>query len=199
MGAAQEDSAAETAAEDRALMVRVQAGDEAAFGVLMARWERPIKAVVARLVFNVTEAEELAQETLVRVWQQRARYRPAAEFRPWVFAIAVNLARNRLRWWRRRPQVALEAWTEGVADATRSDARSTAERAEVAAAVQAAVAALPLELREAIVLAEYEQLSHAEIALAVGATPKAVETRIYRAKEKLRRELGGRKRDLGGR
>lgn len=189
MGAAQEDSAAVTAAEDRALMVRVQAGDEGAFGVLMARWERPIKAVVARLVFNVTEAEELAQETFVRVWQQRARYRPAAEFRPWVFAIAVNLARNRLRWWRRRPQVALEAWTEGLADAAGSDGRSTAERAEVAAAVQAAVAALPLELREAIVLAEYEQLSHAEIALAVGATPKAVETRIYRAKARLRTAL----------
>ena len=120
------------------------------------------------------EAEELAQETFVRVWQQRVRYRPGAEFRPWVFAIAVNLARNRLRWWRRRPLVALDAWAEGVADAAARDGRATAERAELSLPVQAAVAALPLELREAIVLAEYEQLSHAEIALAVGATPVQV-------------------------
>jgi RNA polymerase sigma-70 factor (ECF subfamily) len=184
--------AAETEAENRSLMARVQSGDEAALGALMVRWERPVKTVVARLVLNAAEAEELAQETFVRVWQHRARYRPGAEFRPWVFAIAVNLARNRLRWWRRRPLVALDAWAEGVADAGARDGRATAERAELSAVVQAAVAALPLELREAIVLAEYEQLSHAEIALAVGATPKAVETRIYRAKEKLRRSLGAR-------
>jgi RNA polymerase sigma factor (sigma-70 family) len=189
MAAAGEDSAQDTAAEDRALMARVQAGDEAAFGALMARWERPVKAVVGRLVLNASVAEELAQEALVRVWQQRARYRPEAEFRPWIFAIAINLARNRLRWWRRRPLVALEAWTEGIAEPGGQDGRRAVERAELASAVQAAVAALPLELREAIVLSVYEQVSHAEIALAVGATPKAVETRIYRAKEKLRQML----------
>lgn len=197
MAAAGDDSPIETAAEDRSLMTRVQTGDEAALGALMTRWERPVKAVVARLVFNATEAEELAQETFVRVWQQRARYRPAAEFRPWLFAIAVNLARNRLRWWRRRPLVALDAWAEGIADPAGRDGRGVTERAELAAAVQAAVAGLPLELREALVLSEYERLSHAEIALAVGATPKAVETRIYRAKERLRRTLGARVRAVG--
>jgi RNA polymerase sigma factor (sigma-70 family) len=198
MAAPRDASRTETAAEeDRALMIRVQGGDEAALGALMARWERPVKAVVARLIFNGSEAEELAQETFVRVWQQRGRYRAEAEFRPWVLAIAVNLARNRLRWWRRRPLVALDAWTEGVADVTGRDGRGAAERAELAAAVQAAVAALPLDLRAAIVLAEYEQLSHAEIALAVGATPKAVETRIYRAKERLRRTLADRARGAG--
>jgi RNA polymerase sigma factor (sigma-70 family) len=64
-----------------------------------------------------------------------------------------------------------------------------AEKVERAAAVRDAIAALPLELREAIVLFEYEQMSHAEIAVAVGATAKAVETRIYRAREKLRAAL----------
>ena len=65
----------EAAAEDRALMARVQRGDEAAFGQLMARWELPVKAVIARLVFNASEAEDLAQETFVRLWQQRERFR----------------------------------------------------------------------------------------------------------------------------
>lgn len=183
-------------AEDRLLMARVQGGDEAAFGALMERWERPVKSVVARLVFNASEAEELAQETFVRVWQQREKFRAGAAFRPWVFSIAVNLARNRMRWWRRRPVVSLDEWTllrhgaGGQGDLAAEESPSVdMERAERAAAVRDAIAALPAELREALVLFEYEQLSQAEIAAAVGATTKAVETRIHRAKEKLRQAL----------
>ena len=94
-GGTREDEALAVArAEDRALMARVQTGDEAAFGALMERWERPVKSVIARLVFNVTEADELAQETMVRVWQQREKFQVGAEVRPWVFSIAVNLARK---------------------------------------------------------------------------------------------------------
>lgn len=171
-------------------MTRVRSGDATALAPLMQRWEVPTKALIARLVSNWTEAEDLAQETFVRVWQQRERFRPGASFRPWLFAIAVNLARNRLRWWRRRPTVALDEWTDSpLVDGGAAHGAPTLERQERAAAVREAVLALPLELREAIVLFEYEQLSHAEIATAVGATPKAVETRIYRAREKLRHSL----------
>jgi RNA polymerase sigma factor (sigma-70 family) len=191
------------AADDRAAMARVQAGDETALGELMTRWELPTKAVIARIVLNASEAEDLAQETFVRIWQQRDRFRAGAEFRPWLFAIAVNLARNRLRWWRRRPVVSLHEWTEtqGTAD-RRQEAGDRSqgtgieatgamrlEREERAVAVRDAIAALPVDLREAIVLFEYEEMSHVEIAEVVGATPKAVETRIYRAREKLRAAL----------
>ena len=99
-------------AEDRALMARVQQGEEAALAALMDRWEVPVKRVIARIVFNESEAEELAQEAFVRVWQQREKFREGAEVKPWVLAIAVNLARNRLRWWRRRPEVSLHEWSE---------------------------------------------------------------------------------------
>jgi RNA polymerase sigma-70 factor (ECF subfamily) len=177
-------------------MVRVQAGDESALGHLMERWELPVTGVIGRLVLNAAEAEELAQETFVRVWQQREKFRGHAEFRPWVMAIAVNLARNRLRWWRRRPTVSLQEWSEAGAEPGRAagdpGSRTGAEvleREERATAVREAIAALPLELREAIVLFEYEQMSQAEIAATVGATTKAVETRISRAKEKLRAAL----------
>ena len=168
-------------------MVRVQSGDEAALGALMERWELPVKALAGRIVLNAVEAEEIAQETFVRVWQQRGKFRTGAAFRPWLFAIAVNLARNRLRWWRRRPTVELQEW--GETEDKGQTMENSLEQAERAAAVRDAIAALPLELREAIVLFEYEQLSHAEIAATVGATAKAVETRIYRAKEKLRAAL----------
>lgn len=183
--------ARETPGDDAELMRLVQIGDEAALGILMERWERPVKAVVARIVLNAGEADELAQETFVRLWQQRAKYRPGAAFRPWLFSIAVNLARNRLRWWRRRPMVELTEWTPVARlDEGRDDAGAgRLEAEEQAAAVRAAIAALPVELREAIVLFEYEQLTQVEIAAAVGATPKAVETRIHRAREKLREAL----------
>ncbi len=144
------------AAEDRALMGRVQAGDEGALGALMERWERPVKGLIARIVLNAREAEELAQETFVRVWQQRDKFRAGAAFRPWVFALAVNLARNRLRWWRRRPEVALEEWSgagaEGGGQRTENGGLNVEtvggaagmERTERASAVRDAIAALPM-------------------------------------------------------
>jgi len=177
--------------EDAELMRRVQAGDETALGALMQRWELAVKAVIVRIVLNANEAEDLAQETFVRVWQQREKYRAGAAFRPWVFAIAVNLARNRLRWWKRRPVVALEDWTEALPDEQVAGESGTRrlERSERAGAVRDAVAGLPPDLREALVLFEYEQMSHTEISETVGASPKAVENRIARAREKLRPAL----------
>jgi RNA polymerase sigma factor (sigma-70 family) len=184
--------------EDAALMGRVRAGDEAAFAELMTRWELPVKRLIARIVLNVSEAEELAQETLLRVWQQREKFRDGAAVRPWIFAIAANLARNRLRWWRRRPEVSLQAWSEmsgrgdretEIGDRTGVGGAEALERAERAAAVRDAVAALPLELREALVLFEYEGLGQAEIAMVLGCSVKAVESRVARAREKLRTAL----------
>jgi RNA polymerase sigma factor (sigma-70 family) len=179
---------------DAGLMDRVREGDQAALAALMERWELPLKSFLGRIVLNASEAEELAQETFVAVWQNRTRFRPGAEFKPWVFTIALNLARKRLRWWRRRPSVSLDQWMEtdsAPAESIREEQPGADRlvRAETAAAVRDAIAALPADLREAIVLFEYEDLSHAEIAAIVDATPKAVETRIHRAKEKLRAAL----------
>ncbi len=184
-------AATKTPSDDTELMRRVQTGDEAALSALMQQWELAVKAVIGRIVLNASEAEELAQETFVRLWQQRGRYRPDAPFRPWIFAIAVNLARNRLRWWKRRPVVALEDWTEVPAeDGTIADGETRRlDRAERATAVLEAIARLPTDLRETIVLFEYEGMSYAEIAETVGASSKAVENRIARAREKLRVSL----------
>ena len=181
-------AATTTPREDTELMRRVQLGDEAALGALMQRWELSLKAFIGRIVLNTSEAEELAQETFVRVWQQRGRYRADAPFRPWIFAIAMNLARNRLRWWKLRPLMALEDWTEVPSDSGTAAEGETRrlDRAERASAVRDAIARLPTDLREAIVLFEYEQMSYAEVAEAVGASSKAVENRIARAREKLR-------------
>ena len=180
-----------SAGEDAALMRRAQSGDEAAFTELMQHWELPVKSVIARIVLNASEAEDLAQETFVRLWQHRDRFDPAKAVKPWILGIAVNLARNRLRWWRRRPLVSLDDWTETPASASGSqvDSRQHLEQQEKALATRDAIAALQPDLREAIVLYEYEHMSYADIAAALNVTPKAVETRIARARQKLRASL----------
>jgi RNA polymerase sigma factor (sigma-70 family) len=187
----QVESNPSAADEDAALMRRVQAADETAFAALMERWERPVKALIARIVLNASDAEDLAQETFARIWLHRDRFTLGRPVKPWILGIAVNLARNRLRWWRKRPVVALEEWVEfaeePAADTTAGAARL--ERAERARAVRDAIARLPAKLRESLVLAEYEHMSHGEIGQTVGATAKAVENRLARARERLRAEL----------
>lgn len=174
--------------DDASLMRRIQASEEPAFALLMQRWERPIKAVVARIVLNTSEAEDLAQETFVRLWQHRHRFDPAKPLKPWILGIAINLARNRLRWWRRRPNIALEEWTETAEQGSTNEpyGHQRLEHAERSRAVRDAVAALPAELREVLVLYEYEDLSYADIAAALGIAPRNVERRLSRARARLR-------------
>lgn len=184
---------------DEVLMMRLREGEEAALASLMVRWEAPVKSLLYRLLLNADEAAELAQEAFVKLYFQRTRFRPDARFGPWLLTIAANLARNRRRWWRRHPTVSLDAPVDGqeaplpaweVVDPSLGPVER-ALRAERAAAVRRAVAALPHELREVVVLVELEQLAHAEVAGILGCTAKAVEMRLYRARERLRRTLGG--------
>lgn len=179
---------------DEELMRRLQDGEAAALAPLMQRWEGPVKRFIFRIVGNTAEAEDLAQEVFVRVYTKRDTYRVGGRFSTWCFSIAANQAKNRLRWWRRRPALSLNAWTEEGGDAVDesragASAAHLALRREQVAAVQQAVAGLPLELRTALVLFEYEGQSMTDIAEALGCTAKAVENRLYRARLRLRQQL----------
>jgi RNA polymerase sigma factor (sigma-70 family) len=179
---------------DEQCMGRLQAGDDTAFAPLMQRWEGPVKRFIFRLVGNTAEAEDLAQEVFVRIYTKRARYRSGARFSTWCFSIAANQAKNRLRWWKRRPTLSLNAWSEAGGDAADESAlgiqaSSQAVRDEQVAAVQRAIAELPVDLRTALVLFEYEGQSMAEIATVLDCNPKSVENRLYRARQKLKATL----------
>lgn len=179
---------------DEELMRRLQGGEAAALAPLMQRWEGPVKRFIFRVVGNTAEAEDLAQEVFVRIFTKRATYRPGAKFSAWCFSIAANQAKNRLRWWRRRPALSLNAWTGAggeTADESPAGTPASAEavRREQIAAVQAAVAALPPDLGTALVLFEYEDQSVADIAVALNCTAKAVENRLYRARQRLKQAL----------
>jgi RNA polymerase sigma-70 factor (ECF subfamily) len=183
------------AAADEGLMTQLQGGDDAALAVLMQRWEIPVKRFIFRLVGNTADAEDLAQEVFVRVFLKRHTYRTGARFSSWIFAIAANQAKNRLRWWKRRPTLSLNAWLESGGDVEDGTIKSAAavpgyDQDERTETVQKAVSDLPFDQRTAIVLFEYEEKSMAEIAAIAGCSIKAVENRLYRARRQLRRALG---------
>lgn len=177
---------------DETLMAALAAGDSAALDPLMLRWQAPLRSFLLRHLQNEADALDLAQETFVRIYRHRDRYRAGARFSTWMFQIALNLTRDHVRKRARRRTDSLEDAPPGETAALAHPApgpAAAAGRAEEIAAVRAALAALPDDLREVLVLFEYEGRSHAEIAGIVDATPKAVETRLYRAREKLRASL----------
>jgi RNA polymerase sigma-70 factor (ECF subfamily) len=182
-----------TTAPDEVLMGALAAGDDPALNPLMDRWQVPLRSFLYRYTQNEQDALDLAQETFVRIYRHRARYRPGARFSTWMFQIALNLARSHARWHGRHPTDSLDRDAEAPGSRPQATNEVTpaddALRAERTAAVRHAVAALPAELRETVILFEYEDKSHAEIAAIVRATPKAVETRLYRARQQLRKAL----------
>jgi RNA polymerase sigma-70 factor, ECF subfamily len=186
---------------DTLLMMELQAGRDSALSELIARWQRPLLSFTYRYTQNQADSAEVVQETFVRVYQSRARYRPQGRFSTWLFTISANLCRNRARWRKRHPTVPLDF---SISDDSGGDLGSrdwledeAAERPgsglveqEKIDAVKKAISELPHDLKTALLLFQYEDLSYQEIAAIVGCSVKAVETRLYRARHQLKKRLG---------
>ena len=182
---------------DRADMQRLASGHEAALNDLMERHGPKLFNYLIRCLQNEEDAADVAQEAFVRLYQNRAKFDANQRFSTWLYAIATNLVKDRYRYRTRHPQISLDAENESTGSdfreslpehgPTPSDTLAAEERAEM---VRRAVAALSEELRVPLLLSEYEELSHAEIGVVLGCSPKAVETRIYRARKQLRDKLG---------
>lgn len=174
-------------------MAQLAGGHETALNNLMARHAEKLFHYLIRSLQDQDDAADLAQETFVRVFQNRAKFDPSQKFATWLYAIASNLVRDRYRWRSRHPQVSLDA-ENGQTEATLKDRLPAVEcppdqrlqTEERADAVRKAVAALPEELRQPLVLAVYQGMPQAEIAAILKCSIKAVETRIYRARQQLR-------------
>jgi RNA polymerase sigma-70 factor (ECF subfamily) len=184
------------AAKDITAMKRLMGGDDFALNELMDRHADRLFQYLFRALQNQEDAADLAQETFVRVYQHRQRFDPQQNFSTWLYAIASNLVRNRYRWRSRHPQVALDSLDEsGGADHSvllkdkNPSPIEGLQNDELAEAIRKAVAGLPEDLRLTIILSEYEECSYAEIAQILNCTPKAVEMRLYRAKQQLRQKL----------
>ena len=183
--------------DDNQLMLRLQNGEDGALNELMTAWQTPLLRFIYRYVGDEAAALDLAQETFVRVYQNRQSYRPQSRFSSWLFTIASNLCRNHRRWEHRHPTVSL---TRDGADGESHDSQfastergpaDTAEHNDTARCVKAGIQSLPHDLKTVVLLFEYEELSYEEIAGALRCSPKAVETRLYRARKLLREKLEG--------
>jgi len=166
-------------------------GDEEALRLLVERWQTPVLRFLERMLGEREEARDLAQETFVRLYRAAPRYRPRERFRSWLFRIAGNLARGRLRRRKVLRWVPFDPFRHDPADgAGRADERL--EREASRAAVRDALGGLPERQREAILLRRYGGLSYREIAETLGTTLPGVESLIQRGMEGLRRELSRR-------
>jgi RNA polymerase sigma-70 factor (ECF subfamily) len=177
-------------------MTRLAAGNDAALNNLMDRHAPKLFNYLARSLGDENDAADIAQDTFVRVYQHRAKFNPERRFSTWLYTIATNLVKDRFRYRSRHPQVSLDTTNDStghnlgeILPEDKPSARETLEADERAEIVREAVAALPEELRLPLVLAEYEERSHAEIGEVLGCSTKAVETRIYRARQQLRVSL----------
>ena len=186
----------ESDALDRADMEHLVAGHDAALNNLMERHATPVFRLLCRMLNNEDDANDLAQETFVRVFQSCGKFDANKKFSTWLFTIAANLARNQIRYRTRHPNVSLDAESEATEQSLASTLPAAEPNpgeqflsAERAAAVRAVVNNLPEDMRETIVLCEWEECTMAEAAMILEATPKAVESRLYRARQILREQL----------
>lgn len=170
---------------DEELMAHIAAGDAAAFRRLADR-SLPFAVRLARgLLRNTADAEDIAQEALLRVWTNAPRWQPTAPFRAWLYRMVVNLSLNRLR---RAPFASLDDAGDPADPA--SDALTIMEDREERRSIDEAIAALPERQRAAIVLTYQEGLSNAETAALLDSTVSGVEALLARAKQSLRKTLG---------
>jgi RNA polymerase sigma-70 factor (ECF subfamily) len=184
----------EVGGREASLIERCGQGDEAAYAELVAEHQRMVVQLAINLLGDRDEALDLSQEVFLRVFRTIGRFRGQSSLRTWIYRIAVNQARNRHRFWRRRhraEQVSLDAHVaahgELLSGGTGPD-RALAQK-ELARRLEHALDALPFEQRTAIVLREVDGLSYEEIAYSLGIAVGTVKSRLTRARHTLRQEL----------
>ena len=161
-------------------------GDRRAFRALVEKYRGPLYRFILRQVGRPAVAEELLQETLLRVYRAASTFEPRAAVSSWLFRIATNLCLNEAQSAHSRHEVAAEA--PDVAT-TQADPAKALENKEVSVAVEAALAALPPQQRAAVQLVRFEGLSYAEIAEVLGVSVGAVDGLLQRARQTLRQQL----------
>jgi RNA polymerase sigma-70 factor (ECF subfamily) len=181
---------------DIRLMLRVRdADDSAAFAELVDSYHHRLVTVLQNLVGNAEEAEDLAQESFLRVFRGRKRYHPKAKFSTWLYTIANNLALNVLRSRQRKPVIPLNQRDSGplgprpaeqlVHDRGGQPPQHLAQQ-ELAGVIREALETLNERQRVAVVLNKFEDMNYAEIADVMGLSTKAIKSLLSRARENLR-------------
>ncbi|MGA7380259.1 MAG: sigma-70 family RNA polymerase sigma factor [Terriglobales bacterium] len=182
---------------DADVMLRVKAGDDAAFEFLVQKYRRPMVSYMYRMCHNPAAAEDLAQEVFLRVYRSRGNYEPSAKFTTWLYRIATNLAVNHARDSRHeRPENTVSVDEPDQETGLALDLPDTSLSAEEAllrrermAAIRQRVQSLPDRQRTAVIMHKYQQMDYHQIAEVLKLSESATKSLLFRAYETLRVQL----------
>ena len=182
---------------DAALMLRVKGGDMAAFEALVEKYKRPLINVLYRMIRDLDEAEDLAQNVFIRVYQSADRYQASAKFSTWIFTIARHLCLNEIRRRGRHPADSLESSQQENEDQPARqfpDNRNFSPpqaflHGELERKIREAIAELPEKQRLAIAMCQEDELSYEEIAEVLECSLSATKSLIHRGRETLKQKL----------
>ncbi len=180
--------------EDQDLLERLALGEEAAFCALVKRHIDRAYAIALRIIGNPADAEDVVQDTMLKIWIHRGRWQPGrAKFSTWLYRVISNRCIDL----RRKPRTENVDVVSDVADA-QPDASSIIERNEVSSLLDAATRRLPEQQRVAVILSYHENMSNGEIAEVMDTTVAAVESLLKRGRQQLRELLRRHERDIRG-
>jgi RNA polymerase sigma-70 factor, ECF subfamily len=186
---------------DREFIERLKRGESAAFEELVAERSGEIYGLLFRLTENSEEARDLTQETFLRAFQSIDRFRGEADLRTWIYRIAINQARNRWRWWRRRRRDATvsldttqgqtnQTLMETLAESSENPEQQTLAH-ERESVLRSALQKLGQAYRETVILRDIEGFSYEEISATLDINVGTVKSRLARGRQELRRRLEG--------
>ncbi len=176
---------------DEELIEACRAGESSAFELLISRWEDRIRGAAWRVLGSEEEAREVAHEAFVKAYGALQGFKSEARFSSWLYQIALNLCRDRLRRRKTRATVSLDELEQNgpVLVAREPGAQEQLIRNDLASAVRRAIERLPAEQREVVILKEYQGLTFLEIAQALDVPVSTVKTRLSRGLGQLRLRL----------
>jgi RNA polymerase sigma-70 factor, ECF subfamily len=176
---------------DEELVDACLAGEESAFDVLVGRWEKRIRGAIYRIIGSEDDARDLCQEAFLKAYRSLSTFKREARFSSWLYQIALNLCRDRMRRRRGRTMVSLDELAEGgtAMKMPGPSALDVLEERDVSRLVAAAIDSLAGEQREVIILKEYQDLTFLEIAQVLDVPISTVKTRLYRGLDQLRLRL----------
>lgn len=173
---------------DELLLEAYREGDETAFPELLRRYKGPLFGYLMRMARNREIAEDLFQETFLRVHEKAHTFRSGAKFKGWVYTIATRIAIDQQRYSKRRPQLQLVENEAPIPSTDRDPAEETAQ-SELRETVKSAVDELPPKQRAALVLSYYQGHSYPEVAEIMGCSLSSVKTHMSRALKRLATQL----------
>ena len=184
---------------DEELMLQYKDGDKNAFEMLYRRYEKPVLNFIYRMVIDASVAESLCQEAFYRVVKSKKKYKATAQFKTWLFQIAINLCRDRLRRMKHRSHLSLNApaMAQNDGDIELQDLISDPsqgivenfESRELESLIKVAISSLPEEEHLVVVMKEYQGMQYSEIAEVLNCPIGTLKSHNYRAHQKLKKIL----------